>query len=60
MKPGLGEINIDESDDEQSFSRDIGSITVPNQALPIKMLFAHITREADVSTFTRTEGIEMF
>ena len=50
-EPGSGEINVDECDDEQSFSRDIGTITEPSEALPIPMLFAHITREADVSTF---------
>ena len=60
IEPGLGEINIDECDDEQSFSTDIGTITEPNEALPIPMLFVHITREADVSTFTGIEEPEMF
>ena len=52
IEPGLGEINVDECDDEKSFSRDIRSITEP-------MSFAHITREA-VSTFTGIEGPEVF
>ena len=55
-EPGSGEINVDECDDEQSFSRDIGTITEPSEALPIPMLFARITREADVSTFPGIEG----
>ena len=37
-------------------------ITEPNETLPIPMLFAHITREVDVSTFTgrnrRTKNVE--
>ena len=53
IEPGLGEINVDECDDEKSFSGDIRSITEP-------MPFAHITREADVSIFTGIEGPEVF
>ena len=60
IEPGLGEINVDECDDEQSFSRDIGTIAEASEVLPIPMLFAHITRQADVSTFTGIEGPEMF
>ena len=60
IEPDLIEINILECDDEQSFSRDIRTITEPNKALPIPMLFAYITREVDVSTFTGLEGPEMF
>ena len=59
-EPSSGEINVDECDNEQPFSRDIGTITEPSEALPIPMLFAHITREADVSTFPGTEGPGMF
>ena len=45
IETGLGEKNVDESvtvnecDDEQSFSKDIGTTTEPNEALPIPMLF---------------------
>ena len=57
-------MNIDECDDEESFSRDIRTITEPNEALPealpIPMLFAQITREVDMSTFTGIQGPEMF
>ena len=53
IQPGFGEKNVDECNDEKSFSRDIRSITEP-------MSFAHITREADVSTFTGIEGPEVF
>ena len=66
IEPGLGEKNVDElvivneCDDEQSFSRDIETITEPNEVLPMRMLFAYITRKADVSTFTGIEGPEMF
>ena len=35
-------------------------MTEPSEAFPIPMLFAHISREADVSTFTGIEEPEMF
>ena len=54
IEPGLGEINVDktltgnECDDEQSLQKFFEA----NAALLIRMLFAHITRESDVSTGT--------
>ena len=60
IEPSLGEINVDECDDEQLFLRDIRTIIELNDALPILKLFPHIVREADVSTFTGIEGPEMF
>ena len=60
IEPGLGEINVDktltgnECDDEQSLQKFFEA----NAALLIRMLFAHITRESDVST--GTEGPEIF
>ena len=60
LEPVLGEINVDECNDEQSFSRDIGIITESNEALSIPMLFAHMTIEAVVSRFRRIEGPEIF
>ena len=60
IEPGLGEINVDktltgnECDDKQSLQKFFEA----NGALLIRMLFAHITRESDVST--GTEGPEIF
>ena len=60
IEPGLGEINVgktltgNECDDEQSLQKFFEA----NVALLIRMLFAHITRESDVST--GTEGPEIF
>ena len=57
IEPGLGEVNVDKPvaankcDVEQSLSRDIGTITEPNESFLIPMLFAHITRASDTSTF---------
>ena len=54
IEPGLGEINVDktltgnECDDKQSLQKFFEA----NGALLIRMLFAHITRESDVSTGT--------
>ena len=50
IETGLGEKNVDESvtvnecDDEQSFSKDIGTTTEPNEALPIPMLFVRYNK----------------
>ena len=56
IEPGLGEVNVDKPvaankfDVEQSLSRDIGTITEPNESFLIPMLFAHIARASDTST----------
>ena len=50
IETGLGEKNVDESvtvnecDDEQSFWKDIGTTTEPNEALPIPMLLVRYNR----------------